>query len=157
MAQERVFRLQDNTVIDDQSEIDRFLDERRAFIEERNATPPNIIIGSINLNNASLSVVRPEKIGLLEEVEIFELPNLIIDLTPESEDLPRAVVHFQLSDGSDNLLIEVEFDDTTGEYWSAFDRNDETNIFSVVQKNMQKILPSQQWETRGEGIWSAVE
>lgn len=41
MAQERVFRLSDNTVILDQGEIDRFLDERRAFIEERNATPPH--------------------------------------------------------------------------------------------------------------------
>ena len=45
MAPERIFRLQDDTVIDDQKEIDRFLAERRALIEKRNATPPMKLLG----------------------------------------------------------------------------------------------------------------
>lgn len=109
-------------------------------------------------------MVQPKKIGRLENAsgrsfsrDIDEIPDLIIDFTPDSGTLRRRLVHYQLSDDNTRLLIEVWFCET-GEYRDAFDPDDESKMFGVVQKNLQRILPFQQWEARGfEGVWSAVE
>lgn len=153
MSTETVLHLPDGKIISDKTKIDKLLRKRRAELDARKTTPPNVILQGINISTATLAHITPDSVGTLQfrarENEepysnpIFPIPDIFIDLSTES-DYPSDTLSFALQEGSRRLTIDVIYDSTQLEYQVNGEKNEK--LFESVGNSLKKILQCNNWQ-----------
>lgn len=161
---ERLLRLPDNQVINNQRKIDKILAERRLLLDKRKVTPPPEVIGNLDLNKAVLSKEERNPIAAIELKssgdepfinKLYQIPDITIDLTPQANDLPRDIVHYKLTAENTEITIDVHYNSTQKEYWKHY--GNQSDLDKVVNKNLLEALQKKNWQCDWTGAWSVKE
>lgn len=164
MSKERVIKLTDGTIVDDQKAIDRFMAERKAQFERKKSLPLADVLRGVNLREATLSREQREPIGVLEvsyggddpfPSQLYNISDLTLDLTPQAGDYPRMIASYRLAAQNTQFLIDVLYDSTDQEYWKYY--GEDKKLDELIRNNLMIALQKNNWTCDWTGAWSVVE
>ena len=160
---ERIFMRPDGQTISNQSEIDRFLEQRRSIEDQRKVTSPHEVVKKLDLSRAVLA--RRERI-LVGKVDgpnwagnrviepLYEIPDLTIDLASESGHEARETTGFILSAGGQKITIDVRFAPSADEYFKHYGNEKKTE--KIVEANLMAALHETNWRHNPLYGWSGA-
>lgn len=165
MERTRILRLADSQIVSDESTIAQILAERNSRVEKRRVTSPADVLSGVDLSKAVLSKVERKPFGVLElplgiddhfENPLYEIPDITIDMTPQSKFSPRRILNFKLVSESREVSIEVSFDERSGEYLEHY--GDDVEVETLVTKNLLEALQQNAWQpSDGTVGWSVAK
>lgn len=158
---ERILRLPDNQVIKNQRRIDNLLVDRRSVLDKRKVTPPPEVLKNIDLDLAELSKEERNPVASIELShgkseplinDLFEIPDIYIDLTPQAGTSPRDIVNYKLVAGDAVITLEVYYNSQQKDYWQSYGNQGELD--KIVSKNLLEALHKENWQCDWKGAWS---
>ena len=165
MPRERVLRLPDGQTVSDEASIAQILATRNSQLERRRVTSPADVLSGIDLSNAVLAKEERKLIGVLElpmgskdifPNHLYEIPDITVDMTPQSKFFPRNIINFKLVSGSKEVSILVLFDEKLGEYGQHY--GDDAKVEDIVTKNLLAALHKNAWQpSDGTLSWSVAK
>lgn len=162
---ERVLKLSDNQTVNDEAGIRQILAKRNSQLEQSKTTSPADVLGDVDFSKATLSRQERNPVGVLEvdyggdkpffQNQLYEIPDITIDLTPEAEGPPRNIMSFRLLSQVREVTIDVLFDSTHGEYSEHY--GDDETVGTIVEKNLLEALQEKNWQFSTFDAWSVEE
>lgn len=119
-------------------------------------TSPAILLKGVDIHKSTLTRQHPVLVGTLEldygadkpfQNTLYDIPDITVDLTPRSKELPRNSMRFLLKEGNKKIIIDALFDNTSGEYWKHYGNDKALEV--IVIRNLQTLLPvpAKEWQT----------
>jgi hypothetical protein len=164
IEKERVLKLSDNQTVSDEASIDQILAERRLRLKERMVTSPVEVLAGIDFSKATLVREERNPFGVLEinyggdqpyQKHLLEIPDLTIDLTPKSENLPRECLNFRLVSQGKEVTIDVLYHQAAGEYWEHY--GDYGTLYKIVEMDLWEALQEENWQFGTYNAWLVAE
>jgi len=164
MTKESIVILPENRTITDEAEVERILEERDMLLAQRRFTSPADVLNGIDLRTVTLARISINPIGI-HEVDLldggeprknylFSIPDILVDLTPESE-ASRVNMGFKLVLPDKEVSIHVLFNDLSDEYREHY--GDEEAIANLAENNLMQALQEKNWKLGAYDAWSVVK
>jgi hypothetical protein len=167
---EKRLLMSDGRIITDQAEIDKIMDQRDSLIREKHSKSPDQVISDIDLTQATLAKEEANVIGVHQastpgnnkpfSVDLYDIiSDALIDLTPESEGLPRKSAFFRLAYQDRQVVFEVLFSDGLDELIKDQLNEKQSNLSfdTVLGKVLLHQLQERNWQLGHYNAWSVAE
>lgn len=87
---------------------------------------------------------------------LYEIPDITIDMTPQSKFSPTKIMNFKLVSEGREVSIEVFFDERSGDYLEHY--GDDAKAEDLVKKNLLEALHKNVWQpSDGTVGWSVAK
>lgn len=161
---ERSLTLPDQTILTDQTRIDRMLNKQEKILKRKNRISPEKIFQELNLSELQIARIPDEPIGqfrresngvCLDNYPIFPERDVTIDLTPQGD--IRTFISYKISFNYKTITIKVLFDEMYyPEFRELSDPNNPEKIEPLIREELLCVLENNKWK-RGifEGSWVA--